>query len=213
MAATIQGWGGPALLESYQIERQPVHKYVIDEAVANHAVLGNQLRRNEIEQPGPEGERVRREIGDLIRSSKEREFHALGVVKGYRYEDSPIIVSDGKPLPALDWREYRPSAHPGRIAPHAWLADGSSLYDHFGSGYTLLYDGDRDDALAGNFAAAAHARKLPLAVLPAPDPHAIAQYEAKYTLVRPDQHVAWRGDRCDDPGALLERLCGGNLNA
>ena len=213
MASVLQGWGGAAMLDSYQIERRPVHKYVIDEAVANHAVLGNQLRRDEIEFDGAAGEKVRKEIGDLIRSSKEREFHALGVVKGYRYEDSPIIVSDGQALPALDWREYVPSAHPGRIAPHAWLADGSSLYDHFGDGFTLLCDSAPDDAMVQPLASAAMALGIPLKVLPAPRADIADRYAAKYALIRPDQHVAWRGEQIPgNPAYLLRQITGRELS-
>jgi len=208
MASVLQGWGGASMLDTYQTERRPVHQYVIDEAVANHAVLGNQLLHEDIEQEGATGDAVRQRIGDIIRESKEREFHAIGVVKGYRYENSPIIVSDGEALPALDWREYLPSAHPGRIAPHAWLEDGSSLYDHFGDGYTLLYAGDASDQTAAGFAIAAQRAGMPLTLLPAPRTDIAGRYGAKYALIRPDQHVAWRGNQVADPAALLSKVCG-----
>ncbi|GAA0423211.1 hypothetical protein Acor_73990 [Acrocarpospora corrugata] len=34
-------------------------------------------------------------------------------------------------------------------------------------------------------------------------------YGAALVLVRPDQHVAWRGDRVEDPDVLLARVTGG----
>ncbi len=206
MAAVLRGWGGPALLASYEIERRPVHKHVIDEAVANHALLGNQLRRDEIEDDSPAGERVRKEIGELITRVKPREFHALGVVKGYFYENSPILIRDGSTPPPMLWRHYQPSASPGCIAPHAWLEDGSSLYDHLGKGYTLLIT-DNVAATPDALQAAAEASGTPLSVLRAPQVlHDL--YGASYALIRPDQHVAWRGNAIEDAAGLLERVCG-----
>ena len=75
-----------------------------------------------------------------------REFKTLGIVLGMRYVNSPIIVADGSMPPPEHFMLYVPSAHPGCLAPHLWLADGSSLYDHFGPGFTLLVtDGDERD--------------------------------------------------------------------
>lgn len=45
LAATLQGWGGPGLLASYQPERRPVHARTIRESVINYATVGNQLVR------------------------------------------------------------------------------------------------------------------------------------------------------------------------
>ena len=50
--------------------------------------------------------------------------------------------------------------------------------------------------------------KLPLTLF-APHETAVRElYGADYTLVRPDQHVAWRGDRILSPEALLDRVRG-----
>ncbi len=37
LAATLAGWGGPKLLDSYEIERRQVHRRVVDESVENNA--------------------------------------------------------------------------------------------------------------------------------------------------------------------------------
>jgi 2-polyprenyl-6-methoxyphenol hydroxylase-like FAD-dependent oxidoreductase len=208
IAATLAGWGGERLLASYEPERRPVHEFVMDEAVANHSVLTNQLVVPGLDDDGPEGDRVRAEAGERIRAAKSREFDTLGVVLGYRYEGSPIIVSDGSAPPPRHWRDYVPSAHPGCRAPHAWLADGSSLYDHFGWGYALLAAPDAEQDDIDHALRDAAALGVPLTVL-RPPAEVCALYEARYTLVRPDQHVGWRGDRLPDaPGALLARLTG-----
>lgn len=208
LAATLQGWGGPQLLESYEAERRPVHEFVMDEAVANHAVLGNQLWQGGIEDDTPAGQTIRREVGARIRAAKEREFDNLGVVLGYRYQDSPIVVDDGSTPPPRHHRDYVPSAHPGCLAPHLWLADGRSLYDLFGPGFTLLVASAPRPEEIERARMSAGALGMPLAVV-APDEERIATlYGARYALIRPDQHVAWRGDTLDRAEAIIARAVG-----
>ncbi len=179
-----QGWGGARLLDSYEQERRPVHEYVMDEAVANHALLPKQMWRPGLEDATPAGASVRADIGAQIKAAKIREFSTLGVVKGYHYSGSPIVVGDGSAPPSRDFQNYVPSAHPGCIAPHAWLADGSSLYDHFGQGFTLLATDGAMPSIA--------APSVPLKVVKQAGLRDL--YQARYALIRPDQHVAWRGD-------------------
>jgi len=184
IAAVLQGWGGAALLDSYERERRPVHEYVMDEAVANHALLPKQMWREGLEDATPAGESLRSEIGAQIKAAKIREFSTLGVVKGYHYSGSPIVVDDGSAPPPRDFKHYVPSAHPGCIAPHAWLADGSSLYDHFGKGFTLLATDGADVAMPSS--------SVPLKVVKQRGLREL--YQARFALIRPDQHVAWRGE-------------------
>ena len=184
LAAVLQGWGGPRLLDSYEQERRPVHEYVMDEAVANHSLLPKQMWRDGLEDATAAGAALRAEVGAKIKAAKIREFSTLGVVKGYHYSGSPIVVDDGSAPPAKDFRNYVPSAHPGCIAPHAWLDDGSSLYDHLGQGFTLLAtDGQDADASSDG---------VPLKIVRQAGLRDL--YGARYALIRPDQHVAWRGD-------------------
>jgi 2-polyprenyl-6-methoxyphenol hydroxylase-like FAD-dependent oxidoreductase len=205
IAAVLQGWGGAGLLDSYEAERKPVHNRVMDEAVANHALLSNQLWREGLDDDS--AETLRRETGARIHEAKLREFDTLGVVLGYRYDGSPIIVADGSAPPSPDSRRYVPSACPGGLAPHAWLADGTSLYDHFGRGYTLLSNGGSADHERAAMHAAAELR-LPLTTLPAPSGEGADLYAARFALIRPDQHVAWRGDAPDDWAAVFARVTG-----
>ena len=208
LGAVLKGWGGASLLGTYEAERRPVHRRVIEEAETNYATVGNQLVRPLIEAPGPDGEATRREVGDEILRTKWREFRTLGVVLGYRYAHSPILVPDGTAPPPEHPSDYVPSAVPGCLAPHVWLADGSSLYDHFGPGYTLLVTDGRD-ADADALARVAAARRMPLAVAAPGDERLPGIYAARFALIRPDQHVAWRGDVLpDDPAPLLDRVAG-----
>lgn len=202
IAAVAQGWGGPALLDSYEAERRPVHQLVIDEAEANHSVLANQLYRDGIEDLTAEGEAVRLEVGALIRATKAREFYALGVVLGLRYTNSPVIVPDGTEPTWRMSRDYLPSAAPGSLAPHAWLPDGRSLYDLFGDGFTLLVFGQSDGADIGVAEAEAGRTGTPLTVVKLADASLAELYDASRALVRPDQVVAWRGDEWPQDGLL-----------
>ncbi len=209
LAAVLQGWGGAGLLDSYECERRPVHEFVMDEAVTNAKLLGGQLFQDGLEDETDAGAHLRAEVGARIQSAKMREFNTLGVVKGYRYADSPIIVGDGSEPPPHDFVNYVPSARPGSIAPHAWLHDGSSLYDHFGPGFTLLALPGADAHALEAARKAASALDVPLAVIESRVPALGPLYRARYALIRPDQHVAWRGDAFpDQPEPLFERVCG-----
>ena len=104
-----------------------------------------------------------------------------------------MIAAESGPRPARDFINYVPTSRPGALAPHAWLHDGSSLYDHFGQGYTLLAASASLDDIA---AARADARRagVPLTVIQPAEGAIASLYPARLTLIRPDQHVAWRGD-------------------
>lgn len=209
IAATLQGWGGPVLIDSYEVERRPVHEAVMEEAVANNAVLGAQLYQEGLEADTPEGEALRRATGDRIVAAKAREFHTLGTVLGLGYEGSPIIVADGTAPPPRDGRVYTPTARPGSLAPHAWLHDGRSLYDLFGQGFALVVAEEADAGDVDNAVADAHAAGAPLRVVKPDDIKVKALYGAELTLVRPDQYVAWRGRHWS--AASLDRARGGEV--
>jgi hypothetical protein len=102
--------------------------------------------------------------------------------------------------------DFTPSTVPGCRTPHVWLADGRSLYDALGPGYTLLrFD---PHVSADGLASAAAARDVPLTVLDVRSPEA-GIYDRKLVLSRPDQHVAWRGDaEPRDPLALIDLVRG-----
>lgn len=214
LAAVLQGWGGARLLDSYEAERAPVHQYVIDEAVTNHGTLGHQLWREGLEDDDDRGTALRREVGARVASAKLREYNTLGVVLGYAYQTSPVIVGDGSEAARPDFLNYVPSARPGHLAPHAWLHDGTSLYDHFGKGFTLLDTEGGDEAGVEAARQAARAVDVPLQVIQPIEAALPGLYRARYTLIRPDQHVAWRGNAWPQDGAgLLRQVTGQALPA
>jgi hypothetical protein len=101
-----------------------------------------------------------------------------------------------------------PSARPGVRAPHLWLRDGHSILDLFGRGFTLLRLGV--DAPEGSgLAAAAAARSVPLEIATVDEAYAGDLYECRLALIRPDGHVAWRGDSLSvDAGEIIDRVRG-----
>lgn len=192
IAAVLQGWGGPALLDSYEAERRPVHRVVIDEAMANYASYVVPPPP-EIEEEGPRGDAIRAKAGAGIRATKSREFATLGTVLGLCYGDSPVIVDDGTPAPGRDSQHYSPNGRPGCLAPHAWLPDGRSLYDLFGDGYALVVADSAESADVDRAVSQAASLNVPLTVVRPAGVDVEALYGAALALIRPDQHVAWRG--------------------
>ena len=205
IAATIHGWGGADLVASYAQERRPVHKAVIEEAMANFAIYVAAAPAA-LEDEAPEGEAVRQKVGAGITASKGREFNTLGTVLGLGYEGSPLVAAETAAPPAHNSEVYAPTARPGYLAPHAWLGDGRSLYDLFGPDFTLLAADDADPDEIARATRQAEELKVPLLVVRPPGAPIVELYAARLALIRPDQHVAWRGDRWD--GAALPRAIG-----
>jgi hypothetical protein len=192
LAAVIDGWGGERLLDSYEIERRVVHRRVVESAVSNWSVVANRFVETDLEAATEAGRDARRRVRAEIARAKLPEFRSPGLVLGYRYDASPIVDADGTPAPPDRVEEYVPTARPGARAPHRWLVDGSSLYDRFGPAFTLLKLGASSvDTTA--LEEAARERGLPLDVVTRHDIGLDELYEASLVLIRPDQHVAWRG--------------------
>jgi hypothetical protein len=194
IAATLAGWGGPDLVGSYEAERRPIHRAVLDEALANYAIYVAPTPP-EIEDDTAAAEAIRAKVGADVQATKGREFNTLGTVLGLCYAGSPLIAVEEGPAPEHDTESYVPSARAGCLAPHAWLSDGRSLYDLFGQGFTLIVGPAADNADVDRAVADARALGVPLSVIRPDGIDVAALYEAQLTLVRPDQHVAWRGDR------------------
>jgi len=207
VAAVLAGWGGNGLLTSYEEERRPVAGRTIQEAMINMSVLAPELGNREMEDSGRVGEQARRVAAQAIRVAKDREFHSLGLVLGYQYDASSVIVDDGTP-PLPESQAYSPTARPGARLPHLWLPDGASLYDRLGNDLSLLKL--RADADVVPFIESASARGVPLTVLELHDQPLGERYGASLLLVRPDQHVAWRGSSVKRASAeaILDRVRG-----
>jgi hypothetical protein len=197
LEACIRGWGGQCLLASYELERRPVGIRNVSEATGNlKRMLTPRDHRppKEVFEPGPAGDRARAEFGSQFTETMRREWFTLGIHLGYFYEGSPLVVPDGTPAPADEVSIYAQTSRPGSRAPHLWLAPGKSTLDFFGRGFVLLRFGTRPMAVH-RFQDAAKRRNLPVSIVDVASEAAYGAYERRLVLVRPDGHVAWRGDR------------------
>ena len=96
----------------------------------------------------------------------------------------------------------------GNADAASWLADGRSTLDLYGDGFVLMRFG-REPTEVGALVEAARARSMPLRVETISDPAIAALYEQPLVLVRPDGHVAWRGNTiAEDAGAIVDRIRG-----
>jgi hypothetical protein len=117
-------------------------------------------------------------------------------------------MPDGPEPPEDDQGNYTPTTWPGARAPHVWLKDGRSTLDLFGKGFTLLVLSSIPTATTA-FTTAAKKIRLPLEVVALDEPSVRETYERPVVLVRPDGHVAWRGDSApDNPAAIIDHVRG-----
>jgi hypothetical protein len=206
LAAVLGGWGGEGLLESYDHERRPASARAAEVSLKNYRRLVSAAQRAEIYSPTPEGDAARRAIGERLVEENEKSWHPVGVHLGYIYHPSPIVVPDGTAKLADDTFGYQPTAFPGARAPHFWLAPGKSIFDLFGDGFVLL---KFSDVPTKTIAGAAARRGVPLRVQRIEHREAAALYGCALVLVRPDGHVAWRGDsQPRDALALIDTVRG-----
>jgi putative polyketide hydroxylase len=166
LAAVLQGWAGPGLLDSYQSERRPWTGQTVE--------LSHRLNSQH-------------------RSAASR---TLGHVLGSSYETGAFVPDGtAAPLVADPISEYVPSARPGRRAPHVWLTDEErriSTIDLFDGSFVLLSSSEAWCS-AGQEVAAEPG--VPLRAKLLDDPGWAETYEVGNggaVLVRPDGHVAWR---------------------
>jgi len=184
LAGTLQGWAGPRLLDSYEVERRPA------------ALFSRELCANLVE--------VSRRFGRLSEAGATREQLAgvleqdvhqidnLGVHFGQRHDTSPVVCHELGTPPPWDWRRITATTWPGGRAPSVRLATGDLLFDQFGPGHTLV--DLTGGAVGGPLVKEAIRRGIPMEHLVVDDPAVRSCWERDLVLVRPDHHVAWRDD-------------------
>jgi 2-polyprenyl-6-methoxyphenol hydroxylase-like FAD-dependent oxidoreductase len=198
LAAVINGWGGPGLLASYELERRS--RALIDREMLARA-LETRRRFSRLAKAGA----TRELLAEVLRQ-ETHQLGANGLQAGDRLASSVIWSDDDRPqCSKLDG--VRPTIAPGGRAPAVRLADGSQLFDRLGAAMTLvdLTDGGTGRPLVD----AARKRGIPMAHLPTGDPAVHARWRHPLVLVRPDQHVAWRADAPpDDWDTVLDLVTG-----
>ena len=208
LEAAVNGWAGPGLLDSYQAERRPIGVRNIEAARTNMAGTRGLPLADDIDEDSEAGETSRHKLRATILSRNPQRIEINpGVELGYRYEGSPIIWPDGSPEPPEEITTCTQTARPGSRAPHAWIDNGKvSTLDAYGRGFVLMC-WNAEDA-AASIASAASTRSVPLRVLTG-NADSAALHAARLVLVRPDGHVAWRGNTApEDALALIDRVRG-----
>jgi 2-polyprenyl-6-methoxyphenol hydroxylase-like FAD-dependent oxidoreductase len=208
LAATLQGWGGPRLLAAYESERRPVGARNV--AASRFASQGRRKWRAMYRADIRENAETRAHLARVAYEEQPKSNEMIGAELGYRYDDSPLISLEPGVPPPLDFLRYRPTTWPGARLPHVWLEDGAAVQDRIGYdlGFTLLRFSEAHDT--GGLEAAFASLRAPLRVLDLRDRRARALYEADLLLLRPDLHVAWRGNGPPADAASLARLATGH---
>lgn len=183
LAARLQGWGGPKLLDTYSEERQPVFastaKDFIEAAIRTD--------REFLAAVDPQKDRRAFEAEWAARQSGARtEVNAFEP----NYEGSSIVMCGHSGAPSAVGA-HRFKARPGHHLAPQQLSCGRNVFEALGSGYNLIDLGD--GTAREQFEAAAGARGVPLTCISDTPADGRERYEAEVILVRPDQFVAWTG--------------------
>jgi|SRR5579885_370180 2-polyprenyl-6-methoxyphenol hydroxylase-like FAD-dependent oxidoreductase len=213
LAATLAGWGGPALLKSYEIERRQVGERNV--GASRYATIGRRkwrgMWRPNIRDNSPAGAETRAKLAAVADVEQRKSNEMIGAELGYRYVDSPIIcnIPGG---PEHLFRVYQPTTWPGARLPHVWLDGGTPMQDRIPDGYTILrLAGTRADA--GGLQRAIAARGAPVTVLDVPDDVAREIYGYDLILIRPDMHVVWRGNAAPEDAGHVAAVATGHALA
>jgi 2-polyprenyl-6-methoxyphenol hydroxylase-like FAD-dependent oxidoreductase len=207
LAATLQGWGGPQLLASYEIERRQVGSRNV--AASRFASQGRRKWRAMYRPDIRDNPETRANLARVAYAEQPKSNEMIGAELGYRYVASPLVWPEPGEGPAHDFIEYRPTTFPGARLPHVWLADGSAVQDRIGYDlrYTLVRFSDRDaNGLANGFASL----RAPFRVLDLRDERARELYGRDLILLRPDLHIAWRGNRMPDEPLQIAKMATGH---
>jgi 2,4-dichlorophenol 6-monooxygenase len=226
LGLVLGGVADPRLLDSYEAERRPVARRIVEQALSSffqHAEIDQAIGLDpqdpeagwaamaELFSDTPTGKVKRAEV-DAAADRKGLEFSALNLELGYRYQAGalvaePALADEGDPC------TFVPSAQPGARMPHAWVGAGihrRSTYDLVKPGRFTLFIGDDGAPWRDAADHVRETRPIPLDVIAIgergglPDPTGAWREQsgvrgAGAVLVRPDHHVAWRA-----AGAVLD---------
>ena len=207
LAAVVQGFGGENLIDSYETERRPIGIRNTNTSGQYADKIGSLKFPDFIEEDSTRGNEARNILQVELASFKE-EFASLGIVLGARYDASPLIISDGSEAPPDEPAKYIPSSVPGGRLPHYWIGDKDSIYDKLGPWFNILQIGPNAPGVLA-FEKAANELSIPINKIKIEEISALNLYQKSILLVRPDQHIAWRGNEVpEDVYGLLKLTIG-----
>jgi 2-polyprenyl-6-methoxyphenol hydroxylase-like FAD-dependent oxidoreductase len=200
LAAVLGGFGGAKLMASYEQERRPVALANCAGSARHNAV---RARNGALYGAGIDVA----EMGRRIAENGNVENESFGLEMGYSYHASPVVLPCTTEAPNTDPIAYRPSTLPGSRLPSVYLPDGDNLHDRLGPWFSLLCFEECDTS---GFVEAAEACDLPLHVVQVDITAHAALFQGPVLLVRPDQHIAWRGGSPDrnEAARILDHVCG-----
>jgi putative polyketide hydroxylase len=202
LAAVLHGQAGPALLDTYHVERRPVGRFNARQSLHGPAA--------ELLDLGP----------DAPELSDEKPIFAL--VLGYQYRSTAVVTDEL----AAPWDPDTPvlvdelRGQPGTRVPHAWVTRGGkrvSTLDLIGEGFTL-FAGDTGAAWRAAAEEIAAVFGVPITVWRIGPDGDTLDPEDRWAevsglacdgalLVRPDNFVGWRAEQLpDEPAAELRRV-------
>jgi hypothetical protein len=209
LAAVLKGWAGGGLLDSYESERRPVaitNARMTQEYYREYTKFDHAMAEIDAAAP-PQRASLMEQLAEKLLRSVGRNFRTVGLQVGYCYDNSPVCIEDGEPLPEFRPDICHPVARAGARAPHVWLNDGRSTLDLFSRGFVLLCSSEPVDT--SRLEAAARKFAVPLTKVTLTEPAVAERYPRRLVLVRPDGHIAWHGDAVpSDPGSLINRIRG-----
>lgn len=215
LAGTLQGWGGKGLLSTYEVERRPIGERNVKASERAFAArrVWRELCATECSAVMTSNDQAARNRLCQVWLDEHRKGASLaGIIHGYRYLKSPIISYEGDDDGADQTSyDYIPTTRPGARIPHLWLKDGSAVQDHHRGGYTLITCVPCTEG-PEKLGEAFHRLRCPFRVLDVSGvPQAREIYGRDYVLLRPDLHIAWRGNSPPAEPAGLAALVTGHI--
>ena len=200
LAATLEGWGGEPLLDSYSEERRPIFVQTGEEVIAARIEADGAF----LERYSPE--RDREEFVEAWKQLEVTDGSRSGSYEPH-YEGSTVV--SGPPGATCGIRgRHSLAAQPGHHLTPQSLSNGRNVFDELGKGYALLAFGAEVRATAP-FEEAAQSLGVPLKVVEDSYEGGREAYESRLVLVRPDQYVVWIGDAPPkDATAVLRKAAG-----
>jgi 2-polyprenyl-6-methoxyphenol hydroxylase-like FAD-dependent oxidoreductase len=200
LAATLQGWGGKSLLESYSLERQPVFRDVAEDFIAKRIARDGEF----FAKHNPARDRA-----DFEQAWEARKTDLPNRAQSYEphYEGSPIVAGPPGGVTSAHGQHSFAARTGHHLAPQL-LSSGRNVFEELGRGFTLIaLDAPKGDVEA--FRQAAQSLGVPFTVIEDSYTGGREAYGCRLILVRPDQFIAWTGDAGPvDANAPLRKVAG-----